>query len=439
MALGMVFQTMYYLVDLYFVAKLGDDAVAGVSAVGNVQFIVLALSQILGVGTMVLLSHAAGRKDSERATRVFNQSLVISALLGGLVLLLGYAGGDAYARAVAATPAATAAGISYLRWYLPALGAQFALISLGSALRGAGIAKPTMIVQMLSVVLNVILAPVLIAGWGTGRPLGVAGAGLASSVSVIAGVLMLWSYYGKLRHFVRTDRAQLRRIDWTIWKDMLKVGLPAGGEFALMFVYSAVVYSIIRGFGAEAQAGFGLGTRVMQAIFLPSMAIAFAAAPVAGQNFGAGFYDRTRQTFRTAALMGSAVMLLVTLVTQLEAGSFIRVFSQEAPVVAVGEQYLSIISFNFIAQGLIFTCSGMFQALGNTIPSLLSSSIRMVSFVFPVLWIAKRPGFALQQVWYLSIATALLQLLCSLLLLRREMSRRLPAGPPNAVPSPAVA
>lgn len=438
MALGMIFQTMYYLVDLYFVAGLGDDAVAGVSAVGNVQFIVLALSQILGVGTMVLLSHAAGRKDGERATRVFNQSLIISALLGGVVLLLGYVAGGAYARTVAATPAAVAAGRSYLAWYLPALGAQFALISLGSALRGAGIAKPTMVVQILSVLLNVLLAPVLIAGWGTGRPLGVAGAGLASTISVLAGVLMLWSYYAKLQHFVRADMRQLRRVDWSIWKEMFRVGLPAGGEFALMFVYSAVVYSIIRGFGAEAQAGFGLGTRVMQAIFLPSMAIAFAAAPVAGQNFGAGHFDRTRRTFGVAALMGSGVMLLTTVLTQLEAGTFIRVFSEEAPVVLVGEQYLRIISFNFVAQGLIFTCSGMFQALGNTMPSLLSSAVRMCSFVFPVLWIARRPDFALRHVWYLSIATALLQLTCSLLLLQREMSRRLPGRIPDTVPGTAA-
>ncbi|HEX7121945.1 MAG TPA: MATE family efflux transporter, partial [Gemmatimonadaceae bacterium] len=303
------------------------------------------------------------------------------------------------------------------------------LVAMGSALRGTGIAKPTMLVQMATVVLNALLAPVFIAGWLTGVPLGVAGAGLASSVSVVAGVLMLYWYFVKLEHFVRFDRAAFRpRL--AQWRRMLSIGLPAGGEFALMFVYMAVIYWVIRGFGAEAQAGFGVGGRVLQATFLPAMAIAFAAAPVAGQNVGARLPQRTRDTFRWASLMGSLVMLAATLVCQWRADWLVSRFTSDAAVVAVASGFLHVISWNFVAQGIIFTCSGMFQALGNTVPSVLSSASRIVTFAVPAIWWSGQPGFALGHVWWLSVITILLQMTVSLLLLRREFRRRLviPSG-----------
>ncbi len=188
MAIGMVFQTLYYLIDLYFVARLGGAALAGVSAAGNVQFIVMALTQVLGVGTMVLIAHAAGRKDRVDANLVFNQSLLLSAIAAAIVLVGGLLFSGAYLRTLAADGPTLQAGRDYLVWFLPAMALQFALISAGSALRGTGIAKPTMVVQVLTVLLNAILAPVLIAGWGTGRPMGVAGAGLASTIAVAVGV-----------------------------------------------------------------------------------------------------------------------------------------------------------------------------------------------------------------------------------------------------------
>jgi Na+-driven multidrug efflux pump len=84
-----------------------------------------------------------------------------------------------------------------------------------------------------------------------------------------------------------------------------------------------------------------------------------------------------------------------------------------------------MISLNYVASGLIFTCSGMFQALGNTVPSLLSSASRLVTFVLPVLWMSHAPGFTLHQVWVMSVATTTLQALLSLWLLRREFARKL--------------
>ena len=429
LAAGMIFQTLYYLIDLYFVARLGGTAIAGVSAAGNAQFIILALTQVLGVGTMVLISHAAGRKDQVDANLIYNQSLLMAAICAGLTLVAGFGLGRWYLGTISADAATVQAGMTYLRWFTPGMALQFALVSMGSALRGTGIAKPTMIVQMLTVLLNAVLAPVLIAGIGTGRPMGVAGAGLASSIAVVAGVIMMVAYFERLEHYVGFDATMLRPRP-AEWSRVLRIGLPAGGEFALMFLYMAVVYWAIRGFGPEAQAGFGVGGRVMQAVFLPAMAVAFAAAPVAGQNFGAGLHERVRKTFGTATLIGTSLMLVLMVLIQLEAERMVSAFTSDAAVVAVAVGFLHIISFNFVASGVIFTCSSMFQALGNTVPSVISSATRLLTFALPAMWLSVRPGFQVRHIWILSVATVAVQLVVSLLLLRREFRRKL--GVPSA-------
>jgi putative MATE family efflux protein len=430
-AAGMIFQTLYYLVDLYFVAGLGDTAIAGVGLAGNVSMIIIALTQMLGVGTVTLVSHAAGRKDRADANRVFNQSVLISAILGVTTLVAGYGLTGVYVRSLAADAAAAAAGASYLYWYLPGLALQFALVAMGSALRGTGIVKPTMVVQVLSVVLNTIFAPVLIAGWGTHHPLGVAGAGLATTLALAVGVVFLWVYFHRLEHFVALDSKQ-----WTphlaTWKRILNIGAPAGGEMLMIFVVIAAAYWAIRGFGPAAQAGFGVGSRLMQAIFLPAMAIAFAAAPVAGQNFGAGHLDRVRETFRSAATMSCVLMVGLTALCLWKADFMVRLFTRDAAVVAVGAGYLQIVSWNFIATGLAFTASSMFQAIGNSWPSLISSGTRLVTYVAPVLWLGSHGNFELKQMWWLSVITVTLQAIVALALLAQQFRQRLAPRPQMA-------
>jgi putative MATE family efflux protein len=425
-AIGMLMQTLYYLVDLYFVGRLGDAALAGVGAAGTVMMVVIAMTQVLGVGTVALIAQAVGRKDQADANLVFNQSLLMAAGCAVFTIVGGYALSGPYMGTLGADAATAAAGSSYLYWFLPGMALQFALVAMGSALRGTGIVKPTMIVQMVTVLLNVVLAPVLIAGWGTGRPMGVAGAGLASTLSVAFGVVILYLYFHRLEKYVAVQRDQLRpRLD--TWRRLLAIGLPSGGEFLLMFVIVAVIYGTIRNFGPDAQAGFGVGSRLMQAIFLPAMALAFAVAPVAGQNFGAQHHDRVRETFRSAVVMSSILMLALTIACQWRPEWMIAGFAKDPGVIAVGALYLSTVSWNFVASGINFCCSGMFQALGNTVPSLASSASRLVTFVLPALWLAHRPGVELRHFWYLSVASVALQALTSLLLLRMVMRQRLRA------------
>ncbi len=423
-AAGMLAQTLYFLIDLYFVAQLGDEALAGVGAAGIAMFVVMAMTQTLGVGAMALVSQAVGRKDPADADLVFNQSLSLAGFCTVATLIGGYLLSGCYMNLVAADPQTAAAGTTYLYWFLPGLALQYANIVMMSGLRGTGVVKPTMVVQILTVLLNALLAPILIAGWLTGRPMGVAGAGLASTISIAAGALLLGLYFRKLEKYIHF-RPALWRPRFEVWARMINIGLPAGGEFGFMFVFMAVIYWVIRDFGAAAQAGFGLGTRLMQSIFLPAMAIAFATGPIAGQNFGAKQFTRIRETFRSAATTSVILMLAITLLCQWRPELLVRGFTSEPEVIEIASHFLRLASFNFAASALIFTCSGIFQGLGHTWPALGSTASRVLTFALPALWISTLPGFRIDHVWYLSVASVWLQAALSLYLLSRTMRARL--------------
>jgi putative MATE family efflux protein len=424
MAVSMVVQTLYLLADLFWVGRLGKEAIAGVGVAGNLTMIVLALTQMLGVGTTALISQAAGRKDQAHAELVFNQSCMMSILIAIGLGLVGFLSMNAYANALSADPATAGLAKAYLLWFLPALLLQFPLVSMGSALRATGIVQAPVIFQVISVVLNMVLAPFLIFGWVGFPKLGVTGAALATFISIlVADLLIIW-YFEKKYHYLRF-RFPLFRPQIKIWSAMLRIGVPAGAEFILLFFYIIIVYVIIRNFGPAAQAGFGVGARVMQALFLPVVALSFAVSPVVGQNFGGRQADRVRQSVRSGLSIAASMMFVLALVTWLAPEAMIRFFSKDAAVISFGSDYLRIVAFNFVAAGIVFTSSSMFQGLGNTVPPLLSSASRLILFALPALWLSRTAGFDIKLVWYLSVGSQLLQAGMNLLLLRRELNRKL--------------
>jgi putative MATE family efflux protein len=412
------------LIDLYFVAGLGEAAIAGVGAAGNAGFLVNALTQVVSVGTLAAVSQAVGRKDRTDANFIFNQSLGLSVVCGTCTLVVGFAVARPYMSSVAADAATVEAGTIYLVWFMPALALQFAMLVMSSALRGIGIVKPTMYVQALTVIINIVLAPALIAGWGTGYALGVKGAGLASSLAVAIGVVTLWAYFEKAENYLTLNHRQWRP-QITQWKRILSVGLPAGGEFAIMFAYMAAIYYALGEFGSAAQAGFSIGSRVLGLIQVPAMAIAFTAAPIVGQNFGAGNSERVKETVRNVLIAATMVMVVATVVTQWQSELLLKGFTQDKATISEGALFLKMVSLNLVAQGLIFACSSTFQGLGNTRPQLISSTVRLITYVIPTLWLSAQSGFRVEHIWYLSIATTTMQALLSLWLLARELRKRL--------------
>jgi putative MATE family efflux protein len=431
MLVTMVFQTLYILIDLYWVGRLGTAAVAGVGIAGNLTFAVLALTQMIGVGTTTVVSHAVGRKNKDEALLMFNQSQVLAMVTGLVFLIVGMTFRWPYAIAMSADAETAAMAAAYLKWFIPAMALQFAIVAMGSALRAVGNFKPGMVVGSATVVINMLLAPFLIFGWGTGRPLGVAGAAISTLVAVIIGIVWLSMYFLPKEAYLQFVTADWKpRLD--LWRRMLGIGLPAGFEFGITALYMAIIYSIARPFGPQAQAAFGIGLRIVQAGFIPVLALGFSVAPVAGQNFGAQLADRVKRTFRDAAWMSTGAMLGLTLLCWSIPGTLVAAFSADPKVIELGTEYLRIISLTFAASGLIFVASSMFQAMGNTMPSLIASGVRIVLVAVSVMLAARLPGFELRWVWWLSVASVYIQLALSMFLLRWELRLRLRWDPVSA-------
>ena len=179
---------------------------------------------------------------------------------------------------------------------------------------------------------------------------------VAASLGVSVGVIALTIYFVRAEKYVRFHAEQWQpRLAY--WKRIFVVGVPAGCEFALIFLYTSITYWAIRSFGAAAQAGFGVGSRVMQGIFVPALAVAYSAAPIAGQNFGARNFPRVRATFQSTVLLSTIVMSCLIALCQWNAEIFVHFFSSDAEVTRIGALFLRTVSWNFVAQGLIFSCS----------------------------------------------------------------------------------
>ena len=424
MLVTMIFQTLYFLADLYWVGHLGKEAVAAVGVAGNLTFVVLAVTQMLAVGTTTLVSHAAGQKDQERATLVFNQSIVLGFASGLAFFVLGMLMRRGYADSIAADAATATLALQFLSWFIPAMSLQFPIVSMSAALRGTGNFKPGMIVQTATVIINIIVTPFLVFGWQGLPALGVQGAAIASFVALGIGTVWLAFYFRGPSAYLHIRPRQWRPI-LPMWGAMLKVGLPAGAEFGLTAVYLLILYIVIRPFGAAAQAAVGIGLRIVQASFLPVVALGIAVAPVAGQNFGAKLGTRVRQAFRSAALMASGLMTVSMVLCLAVPAQLMGAFSDDRQVIAIGTEYLRVVAFNFLSSGIVFVSSSMFQAMGNTIPPLLTSFARSVVVGIAVVLIAHIDGFRLVWIWWVAVSVSWMQMGANVLLLRREFARRL--------------
>ena len=158
---------------------------------------------------------------------------------------------------------------------------------------------------------------------------------------------------------------------------------------------------------------------------MPTMAIAFAVGPIVGQNYGAGLHDRVREACYRGMFLCSIVMVVTTVLMQWQPEVLVAIFTDDPEILAVSATFLQLIAWNFVAQGIVFTASGVFQGLGNTRPAMLSSGIRLIIFVPIAVYIKYQPEFAINQVWYVSILAVTVQGIASYLLVRREFKLKL--------------
>ncbi len=417
---SMVMFTVYLLVDIYFVGKLGPDAVAALSISSNAFFIHLGFSTILGTGGMALIAQAFGRREYDHAAQVFKQSLMMALVIGVVEAAAGFLLAPAYIEFFGGTGQSLQWGIEYFQIFSISFLFMLLLYVTGNCFRGMGDTKTPMMIMLQANVLNIVLDPILIFGWLGMPAMGVRGAAVASLVSQIYGL----GIYGYLM-FIRGAHLDIKgswRFDPMIIKQSLLIGVPSGMNHFLLAANLMITYRVISMYGTAALASIGIGFRILQAIYIPVIALASAMAAIVGQNYGARNFSRIAGTLGKAWLVSMIFMIGCTVVCLLWPKFLIGIFSSNPDVVYYGGVYLRIFAIGFVMVGTIMVVSAAFQGLGKTYPSLVGAVVDNALFAGLVFTLPVSFGWGIQSIWWIKLATAAVETAVVAIWLKRELA-----------------
>ena len=405
---GMLMFTLYLLTDLYFVGRLGPDAVAALSISGNMFFVHLGLSFIIGTGAMSLIAQAFGAGQFNHAGKVFWQSLLLSLFTGIIAAGIGLAIAHPYISFFGGKGMALKWGVEYFRIYSISIIFLLLLHVFSSCYRGMGDTKTSMLIIFQTLILNIILDPVLIFGLAGLPAMGVKGAALASLISQAYGVaIYIYLVFIKKQHI---HLAGPWLPDRRIIKQSLVIGLPSGLAYFLLTANLLITYRVVSPYGTEALAALGIGFRIVQSIYLPSVAISEAMAAIVGQNHGANNHIRIVSTFWTGWRISAILMVVGTIACWMFPAFLINLFSKDPTTIYYGIIYLKIVSLANIAVGGILTVSSVFQGLGKTYPILVCALIDNLLFALIIFTLPIYFDWGVSSIWWIKLTTAFLEM-----------------------------
>ena len=356
MILEMVMEALFAIVDVFFVAKIGTEAVATVGLTESVLMLVYSIAIGLSTAATALVARRIGEENPAGASHAVGQvifiSLTFAVLMGipGLVFahdVLRLMGGDAHL---------IANGSGYTRVILASAPAIILLHTLSGCLRGAGDASVAMRSLWLANGLNIVLCPVFIFGLGPFPELGVAGSAVATTLGRSAGVLYQFYALARLNGRISINMASFAP-DLSVVKTLLSLAAGSTGQFLIGSASWVFLTRIVSTFGADVVAGYTVAIRIFIFTILPSWGMANAAATLVGQNLGANQPDRAETSVWRAAFCNLLFLTPIGLLLYLFAENVIGIFSHDLAVLANGTQSLRIfcLGFVFMAYGMVVT------------------------------------------------------------------------------------
>jgi putative MATE family efflux protein len=385
MVLEMAMESLFAVVDMFWVAHLGSDAVAAVGLTEAVLSILFALSMGLSVATSAMVARRIGEKNPDGAAEVATQSLLLGFLVAGL---LGFAGAwfaPDVLRLMGASSSIIGTGAGYTRMIYAGSAAVTLLFSIGAVFRGAGDAVLAMRILWFGNLINIVLNPLLIFGLGPFPKLGVLGSGVGTTIgrstAMLAGLWLLTTGRSRvvvnLRHF---------RIRAEVMSKLVR--MSAGGIFQY-FVGSVSWIGMVRlaaGLGSATVAGYTVAIRIIIFAILPSWGMANAAATLVGQNLGAKKPERAEQSVWRAGLYNMVFLGSLGLAFVLLAGPVIRFFTTDASVVPVAVNALRYVSYGYIFYAWGMVTVQAFNGAGDTYTPTVLNLLFYWVLRFPLAW-----------------------------------------------------
>jgi len=398
MSFGIVAMMLVGVVDAYWVGKLGTAQQAAVQFVFPVSMLVMSVAIGLGAGAVSVVARAAGRGDSSRTKRVATDAVSLSFLIVGAVSLLGVFSIDPIFRAMGATDAMMPFVREYMVIWFAGIVFVVGPMVASNILRALGDAIVPSLIMIVGALINMVLDPIFIFGWGPVPRMEVQGAAYATLISnfVVFGIAMA----------ILTFREKL--IDWRWpgfeevfwnWREIARIGAPAAGSNMIGPASTAIVFAAVAGFGEAAVAGFGVAMRVEAFALIPLFALSGSIGPITGQNGGAGLTDRVREAFAKSFLFCAAWGLGIAAVLFVAGDYLAPLFLPSVGGQEVAEHYWDIAPFAVAGYGVAMAASAGFNGLGRPLYGVAINAVRGFALIAPLAWIGGILGGATGVIW----------------------------------------
>lgn len=412
MVLEMAMESVFAIVDIFFVSKLGSDAVATVGITESILTLVYAIAIGLSMSTTAIVSRRIGEKDPEGAAAATVQSIFIGFGISIPVSVIGIF----FAPQLLGLMGANETMISELYWYTTIMLGSNAFIMMlfiiNAVFRGAGDAAISMRVLWLANLFNIVLDPLLIFGMGPFPELGIMGAAVATSIGRGLGIAYQFYQLARKSKRLRIKKRHLN-IDKPVIKRLLRLSMGGIGQYLIATSSWIGMVRIIAEFGAEALAGYTIAIRIVIFSILPSWGMSNAAATLVGQNLGAKQPDRAEKSVWITGAVNMGFLILIGISFFLFAEELVQLFTAEANVVAIGADCLRIVSLGYIFYAWGMVVAQAFNGAGDTDTPTVLNFICFWLVEIPVAYLmAITLGMAEQGVFYsIVIAESLLGVL----------------------------
>ncbi|HNT22112.1 MAG TPA: MATE family efflux transporter, partial [Saprospiraceae bacterium] len=366
MILELSLESVFAVVDMFFVGKLGPGAIATVGLTEAVVTLVYSAGIGLSMAATAMIARRIGEKNPEAANHAAVQSLIISLVATLVISILGIVYAPHILRFMGATPEVVHDGTPFTRIMLGGSVVIILLFLINGIFRGAGDAAMAMRSLWIASGLNIVLCPLLIYGLGTWEGYGLKGAAIATTLGRGAGVLYQCYHLFNGKGEIRIRLSQFKA-DWKVIRGLLDIAWPATFQFIIASGSWIVLTRLVAETGGtEASAGYQVAIRNVVFFILPAWGLSNAAATLVGQNLGAGQPDRAEKSVLLTARYNIYFMALVTLLFTAIPGPIIRIFSQEPEVVKTGIDALRIIGTGYIFYGIGMVMMQAFNGAGDT-------------------------------------------------------------------------
>ncbi|MFH1850689.1 MAG: MATE family efflux transporter [archaeon] len=399
--LGNILQTAYQLTDTFWVGRLGVEAVAAVSLSFPIIFLLISLGGGFAIAGTILVAQYKGKKEQYNVDHIAAQTMIMVLILSTALSTVGYFLSEPIIKFMGADPAVLAGAVSYLRISFIGVIFLFGYFVFQSLMRGVGDVKTPMIIVLGTVLLNLILDPLFIFGFGPIPAFGVSGAAMATigtqGIAAILGIIMLFS--GKYGVHLKTKHL---KPDFAIIRKMFKLGFPASIEQSTRALNFTIMTLLVASFGTLAVASYGIGFRILSFVIIPAMGLSMANSTLVGHNMGAGKIERAVKTSQVSSLLAfmtlTVVGILLFVFAAPIAGTFIP---SDMEVIQMSSVFIRIMALTFGFIGVQQVLTGTLQGSGNTVLSMTLSIATSWVINFPLAYIlSKHSSLGIDGLWW---------------------------------------